>query len=783
MSKAVTVTSSVAPLGGASSGLRLVMAFILLTILVATGCRDSSAPGETTNGARQETVPDPADFVGSTSCGQCHSEQVKLWQGSHHDLAMQDMTGESVLGDFNNAVFDHQGSRTGFSRRDDQWWVRTAGADGEIAEFPVRYTFGVYPLQQYLVELPNKKLQALSIAWDSRPENEDGQRWFHVYGDEPIDYTDVLHWTQPSQNWDTMCADCHSTGLIKRYDLEQDRFDSSWEEIDVACEACHGPGRAHLDWANSTAGREGSGSGSGNTSKGLVVVLDNRQGASWNFTDGIDTAIRSEPARASREVTSCAGCHSRRSRISTENDFGIENLDTYAPALISEPLYYADGQIRDEVYVYGSFVQSRMYQQGVTCSDCHEPHSLELRAPGSEVCAGCHRSERYATEEHTLHSADSTGASCIECHMPATTYMQVDPRHDHSLRVPRLELSAALDLPDPCTQCHTDRDVVWALEIMRKVGRATPQNESRWSEWLAVSTSASPDAGRALLALISDETAPAILRASAIMRLPVLGEQALEAIGSRYIADSEPMIRWAVARVLQGATENLRATMGPLLLEDPVRAVRQAAAVALAPVGTELISFDVQQKRSEVLDEYIETQLVNSERSESHTNTGNIYRQQGRTEAAEQSYRTALRLNPFFVPAYVNLADLYRAGDQDEKGEILLQQALNRLPEQASLHHALGLLYIRQQRMVEARTELGIAANADNAELRFVIVYALVMDAQGETKDAARYLDQARSRFGNDRTLIATLVNLYQRAGDMAAIRRLQEQVDPASSN
>ncbi len=691
---------------------------------------------------------------------------------------MQELSDRSVLGNFNNAVFEHAGSTTRFFRNDDQWLIETEGTDGKPAEFPVRYTFGVYPLQQYLVELPGGKLQALSVAWDSRPRDEGGQRWFHVYGDDDIDYTDVLHWTQPSQNWETMCADCHSTGLVKRYDVDQDRFDTGWQEIDVSCEACHGPGKSHVAWA----GDPGGYAASGGTGKGLAVSLDERSGVGWRFDDQADTAMRSMPGGSGREVTACAPCHSRRSMIAAEDNFGGRFLDAYLPASIEPPLYYLDGQIRDEVYVYGSFLQSRMHQQGVTCSDCHDPHSLELRAPASEVCAQCHNRQRYAAREHTLHAPGSTGASCIECHMPPTTYMQVDPRHDHSFRVPKLEFTTLLNLPDPCARCHADRDAGWALDIMREAGRATPKQASRWGELLAVSGLGAEDSATALLALISDETAPVILRSTAISRLPMLGEQALEAIGSRYIAAEQPMLRWAVARVLQNAPVALQVKLVPVLLDDPVKAVRLAAAVTLAPVGAELISFQVQQKRSRVLEEYIATQLVNAERAESHTNIAIVYRHQNRLEAAERAYRTALRLNPFFVPAYVNLVDLYRATDRDAEGEILLRQALTRLPEQASLHHALGLLYVRQQRMADAEYELGKAANADNAELSAVLAFALVLDARGATDEAAQYLDAARSRFGDDRTLIATLLNLYQRSGNEAAIRRLQQQLIPESA-
>ena len=171
--------------------------------------------------------PDPpasaiATYVGSDACASCHRGEADRWGKSQHKVAMQHATETSVLGDFNDAGFDYFGIHSKFFRRDGKFLVETDGQDGKLATFAVKYTFGIDPLQQYLVEFPDGRLQALPIAWDTRPKDKGGQRWFHLYPDEPIRHDDVLHWTRLNQNWNFMCAECHSTGVRKNYDAAED---------------------------------------------------------------------------------------------------------------------------------------------------------------------------------------------------------------------------------------------------------------------------------------------------------------------------------------------------------------------------------------------------------------------------------------------------------------------------------------------------------------------------------------------------------------------------------
>ncbi len=424
------------------------LAGVALLALLAWLYYSARQPGEPASTAEGPPVAAEAAYVGSQACARCHATETEAWQASQHAVAMQHADERTVLGDFNDASFDFQGVQSRFFRRDGRYFIRTDGPDGQLADFEVKYTFGVAPLQQYLVELPGGRLQAVAVTWDARPREQGGQRWFRQYPDEKIDHADELHWTRRAQNWNFMCADCHSTRVSKGYDVADDSFKTTYAEISVGCEACHGPGSAHVQWAADKGSEAG---------KGLTVQFDERRGVAW-LRDEAGRPVRSKPRQTEREIEVCAQCHARRAQIAEGYQPGRPFLDHYLPALLTPTLYHADGQQQDEVFIWGSWMQSRMHAAGVTCSDCHDPHTQQLRAPGNAVCAQCHEPSKYDAAAHHRHEQGSDGAQCANCHMPQGTYMVVDRRRDHSMRVPRPDESVALGVPNACSSCHTDRD-------------------------------------------------------------------------------------------------------------------------------------------------------------------------------------------------------------------------------------------------------------------------------------------------------------------------------------
>ncbi len=700
------------------------------------------------------------EFSGTKSCVNCHAEQHKTWKGSHHDLAMQHANEETMLGDFNNSEFTANGITTRFFIKDGKYFTNTDGGDGSMQDFEIKYTFGLTPLQQYLIEFPDGRVQTLGIAWDSRPVSAGGQRWFHLYPDETINAGDDLHWTGQQQNWNYMCADCHSTNLEKGYSSATNTFKTTWSDINVGCESCHGPGKSHLQWSalDDNLKQEDS-------SMGLVHVLHDRKDISWVIDPDTGTAKRSQASTDNREIGVCAACHSRRGQLQTGIEADGSFLDHYRPALLTADLYHSDGQILEEVYVWGSFVQSKMKMAGVTCSDCHEPHSLQLRAKQEHVCSQCHLPSKFATTEHHQHQTGSTGANCLDCHMPETTYMVVDPRRDHSLRVPRPDLSLEFGTPNACNQCHADKSNEWAAAEFTKLWPDVAEPYQNWTRAITLARSGAPQAEIALIKVIRDKSKPAIARATAISELrpflsPLSGQVLQVAL-----TDDSPLVRFAALGVLDALPFENRYQFASALLSDPVLMVRTEAARISAPAMRTQLEPAEHATLQSALQEYIATQLENAERPESHLNLGNLYSQSGDVTGAEKSYRQAIKLDPKFAPAYANLADLYRLQGMDQFAGKVLNEGISALPEDATLHHAQGLLMARSKQMDAALASLKKAAELQPETTRYTYVYGVALNSSGDTIRALSVLEQGHAVHPRDQEIIFMVASIYRDQG------------------
>jgi len=722
------------------------------------------------SGGRPEP-PAVATFVGSNVCAECHRAQAELWRGSQHKQAMDQATEQSVLGDFNNVSFDYYGVRSRFFRKEGKFFVETDGPDGKLAIYEVKYTFGVDPLQQYLIEFPDGRIQALSVSWDSRPKEKGGQRWFHLYPNENIRHDDILHWTKLNQTWNFMCAECHSTGLRKNYDAANDRYATAWTEISVGCEACHGQGSNHVAWAKAQQNwlpvtrRE-------DRSKGLLARFNEREGAVWSHDPRTGKVQRNLPPNLLRaEVETCGRCHARRSQISEEWVPGRWLSDTHIiTSPIGRQVYWADGQIRDgeEPYNYVPFKQSKMFAAGVTCSDCHDPHSGKQKFAGNGACLQCHASESYADAKHS-HHAQSISPSCVSCHMPARTYMVVDPRHDHSMRVPRPDLSVKLGTPNACNYCHADQSAKWAADAVERWFGPDRKGFQSYAEAFHAAWSDQMDAQKLLAAVAADANTPGAARASALIELASHVSPANVDLARRGLADPDPMVRIAAMDML---ADLAGAQIWPLvspLLSDSVRGVRIHAASLLAAVPADRQPPADRERFDRAAAEFVDALRLNADRPEDRSTLANFYARLGRTTEAEAEYKAALRLSPQYTLAAINLADLYRASRRENEALSLLRTSVVSSPQDAGLHHALGLALVRQKQNDEALIELRRATELAPDLSQYAYVYAVGLNSIGRAEEAILILQQNLKKHPDDRDTLVALITFSRDTGNVAS--------------
>jgi predicted CXXCH cytochrome family protein len=704
-----------------------------------------------------------AVYTGRESCKRCHEDEYALHMGSDHDLAMDLADSSHVLGDFNNSSFTHFGITSKFYKKGGKYLVFTEGTEGVMKEFEIKYVFGYRPLQQYLIEFPGGRLQCLPICWDTRPKAEGGQRWFHIYDRERIKPDDILYWTGIMQNWNYMCAECHSTNLKKNYDDQKGEYRTTWTEIDVSCEACHGPGSLHVLWGEANE----QGSTPAIPDMGLQVLFKDKNLGTWIFEKNDVTAKRSVPHNIQQQIETCARCHARRGVISEDYVHGKSFLDTHRPSLLDENIYYPDGQIQDEDYEYASYLQSKMFKAGVSCTDCHNPHSGKILVSGDALCYRCHQAEKYGSYSHHFHKPGMEGSQCVQCHMPVTKYMVVDPRLDHSIRIPRPDLSLKIGIPNACTQCHQDKSIQWAADSARKWYGDPKKYGVHYGEIIAEARKLSPSVLPELIRLSSDTSVSAMVRATAFSLLQHYNDPAMTPAIHSGLRDPDPLVRYAAVEAYQAVPSETIAGILVMLLNDSIRLTRVQSAYRLLenrPVSMKPLEI---QKLDQVIKEYEHTQLINSDYPMANINLGNLYVLSHRTAEAENAFRQAIEQGPQLPFGYINLADLYRQQGREQEGEEILRAGLEKVTDPASIHHALALLLVRKGENAETNDHLKTAADLEPGNAQYTYTYGIALFSKGDGTGAIKALEAGLGSSPYDENLLYSLSTIHRDIGQI----------------
>ncbi|MBK8653773.1 MAG: ammonia-forming cytochrome c nitrite reductase subunit c552 [Haliscomenobacter sp.] len=691
-----------------------------------------------------ETASSGGEYLGETACRSCHEPEFKDWLGSHHDHAMEEATDSTVLGDFNGVSFSSKGIVSQFFRRDGRFMVRTEGPNGGMEDFEISYTFGFFPLQQYLIQFPGGRYQCLPLAWDSREG-----KWFDLQPVEKFRTDDWMHWTKGSMTWNSMCADCHSTNLQKNYDPVADSYQTTWSVIDVSCEACHGPGSAHVAYVNSKAYKKGRRAPGSFTY--LTANLDNRA-----------------------QMDQCARCHSLRSQQSAAYDHSGHFMDHYLPEVPRPGLYHSDGQISEEVYEYGSFTQSKMFQQGVKCTNCHNPHSLKLKAEGNDLCGQCHSKKTYDTPAHHFHTIGSEGAACVSCHMPGKVYMGNDFRRDHSLRVPRPDLTAAYGTPNACANCHADQTAQWLADaVVKWYG---PNRKPHYSEAFSALYYGDRSARERVTQWASDSLQSGTIRALALWYLGNAGASEAERVLADALKNNDPLVRHTALGVAAPFSKAYRLVHVVPLLADPVLAVRAQAAFVLSDVKEDEIPAD-QRKVWKEADKHFEKVLA----AQADFAAGWLMKAQfqfnrGNFAQAEEAFKASLARDQDYTPASTALAGFYYQQNRWQEAEAFYLKVIRRDPKAAWAYYDLGLLQAENQKMPAAEANLAQAAEI-SGNPRYYYNWAIALQNLGRIKEAEKAYSEGIKRSPQADYLIYALAVLYYQQGDLKAAKPLARQL------
>jgi predicted CXXCH cytochrome family protein len=632
-----------------------------------------------------------------------------------------------------------------------------------MGDYEITHTFGWYPLQQYLVPFSGGRLQCLPLAWDVRQK-----KWYHLYPDQPMDPEDWLYWTNASQNWNGMCAECHSTDLQKNYNVMANTYQTTWSEISVGCEACHGPGSEHIKWAElPDMGRPDV--------ENYALVVSTR-------------ALTSR-----QQIELCAPCHSRRMSLEDNIHQHADFLDYGIPQLLSEGYYFADGQILEEVYVYGSFMQSKMYDRDVRCSDCHNVHSAKRIKEGNELCLQCHKQAIYDTKAHHFHKQAGekgepikaangtilfevgTGAQCEQCHMPGRDYMGIDYRPDHSFRLPRPDLSDAINVPNACNRCHWDKSNAWSADTLIKwYGQ---RQRSHYGTILSAGRQGDPAAMKDLIKLAADRLYPTIVRATALAQLAAYPPDQTRAAIDRALADEEALVRYTAVRNINAPDANQLLKLVAPLLYDPVKGVRIEAARSLAGIPPERMPASIKVKYRQGLDQYIKAMERTADFAPSRHNLGNLYAALGDMQQAVAHYQSAIAIDKQFYPAKVNLAMLYNQQGRKDEAAKLLREVVTAQPELYAARYSLGLLLAEMQEYAQAADQLTKAAQGMPDHPRVHYNLGLLLAQMNRPTEAEAALNSALEIEPGNRDYMFALADFYLKQRRLTDARRIAEKM------
>ncbi|MCB1218247.1 hypothetical protein KDL44_12710 [bacterium] len=643
---------------------------------------------------RVQYLADPADeslprlgsagIKGRGDCFSCHQELVVGYRRTAHDLAGSEMDSMFVLGDFNGTEYTDERGSASFRRDGNRYIIRTNTPGGLPNDYTVHWCIGGISLQQYALDMGDGRIQVLDIAWDARSAAEGGQRWVRLPAVSPHLEPGDSDWDGWNANWNTNCARCHTSGLKPQYSAQDASFDTYVAEDDVGCESCHGGAKFHIGWAEG----ERQGLKQRVARKGLIFYLTEDE-HSWNMDEASGTAYR-EPRRTQRrEIETCVQCHSLAEPLTEEFGYDRDPLNYLDMALLREGSYEPDGQLGShQAFEAGSFLQSREYMYGVSCADCHDPHIGQPLADGNQLCLSCHDSGKFDGPQHHFHPIGSSGGSCVACHMPTHEYGNSLQVHDHSIRIPRPDLSRSFGTPNACSQCHTDMaldEVIAAWEGWYGTEHA-PHFGTTFAAARSGDSACIPD----LEEIAADPDQAPIVRATALAELAEFSPQSSLGVIRDSLLSPESMIRLAAVRALEGYPLRQRSALLLPMAGDELITIQAEIGRQLA--GEELEGLDERQQQmlQSCIDKYVASLESRPWLPVAHARRAALYARLDLKEQAKAALFDMRRCRNLDAECYRLEAQVLLHFGEDQRARQTLREGLAEFPEDAALQQALA---------------------------------------------------------------------------------------------
>lgn len=680
------------------------LCLFLFSIVLFSACTDN---GHTSTFQNQKP-PTISEYANEQTCTSCHKEEVQEWQKSHHAKAMQIASKQSVLANLNTS-FSADGMDYKFFTTDTSYWVTISESGQATNTYEITHTFGYTPLQQYLLAFPNGKLQVLRASWDTEKNT-----WFHQYAGENIASSSAVHYSNQSQNWNSMCSSCHSTNVHKNYYPAVDSFNTTHDMLTVGCQSCHGGMNAHQLYHNGQLSEKPQ-----------------------------PSKVYQQSALA--QTNNCGTCHARRTMLSDNSLTDSNFINSYIPQTLNANFYQVDGQIMEEDFVYGSFISSKMHQNHVSCNNCHNVHSNALKMEGNQLCLQCHESS-FNTKAHTHHAMESAGGQCINCHMDGKTYMGNDYRRDHSFRVPRPHQSVEYGTSNSCISCHKNESNTWAAKNVEQwFGKP---DTSHYSYHLIKTSLLSQQSLTYATLLLSDTATPSIIQATAVDYAGNLNSRESMQFLEKATRHTEPMVRLQAYSELINYPENIRIAYAPSALKSEHKAIRLMG-FRLANGLQNQMSLKAKQYYTKVDSEYKAYLTGIADFANGQILWGEYYAANNDYELAKKHYALALKIDSLQPTAYTNLIIINSTQQRTKEVKKWIDLGLRKMPNYGEFYYFEGLYYSEIGNTTQQLQSLRKAYELVPENTKYIYNYLISEYQHGDKLKAQKIIKEVIYKYPN----------------------------------